>query len=192
LKRIGLVLLILLSAEAGLATEFYSWHVLDDALIATKRLEVILHSRMRTRQEFHSLQQVRFGPIVRASLHPRVIGFAGYYYQPAHEPGGPWDSGHRAFVGIELPFRKGTTSVTQRVAFERHIGTGRPNYNRYRTYTRLTWEKRVAPYFPTRMAGGAAGLSFGAQQRRSALADLSESQSRGRISLRHSPDLLGW
>ena len=49
-----------------------------------------------------------------------------------------WINRHRAFTGVETARSiSPTVSWTGRIAAERHMGTGRPDYNRYRSYFRM-------------------------------------------------------
>jgi hypothetical protein len=130
------------------ATELYSWHSLDSTLVSRRGLEVILHARLRSRDEMRALQQARAGSIVRWTVAPRATLFGGYYYQPVHEAGTPWGRGHRGFAGVESPLaRWGSGTLTGRLAFERHLTRELGAYNRYRSYLRWQWERSVSPYF---------------------------------------------
>ena len=133
------------------AAELYSWHSQDFSIRAHSKLEVVLHSRLRTRREFGSLQQVRTGPIVRWQAGPKLAPFFGYYYQPGHDPGTTWSGGHRIFAGVETAAALPRGCVlTTRLAIERHmIRTRGFDYNRYRTYSRLLFPGRVSPYLQT-------------------------------------------
>ncbi|MBM3814097.1 MAG: DUF2490 domain-containing protein [Acidimicrobiia bacterium] len=147
--RYLLPLVPLLTLPASLsATELFSWHLFDTQMRVNRHADLVIHSRVRTRDEFHRLQQARGGAIVRFHAGKNLIPYTGYYFQPAHEAGDPWTKGHRAFVGVERPFAValGTVLIT-RIAAERHMNTGRPNYMRFRTYTRLQLPgRRVAPF----------------------------------------------
>jgi hypothetical protein len=129
------------------ATELFSWHVTDSQVKLNRRFDLVLHSRIRTRHEFHHVQQLRAGSILRMQAGKNLIPYAGYYFQPAQEPSDPWVRGHRVFVGMERPFGLNRMMMTTRVAAERHINTGRPDYFRFRTYARLQFPgRRVAPF----------------------------------------------
>lgn len=138
------------SAFVGVAraAEFYSWHAFDTPVISSKQYELVLHHRTRSRHEFHYLDQVRGGAIFRWNATPRLIPYVGGYFQPQQFRVHEWVEGRRVFFGVESPFRLGRMlALTARIAAERHIGTGRPDYNRYRTYERLVIGRaRLAPF----------------------------------------------
>jgi len=144
-----LTLIVLLSSVLAYpATELFSWHVTDNQVRLNRRFDLVLHSRIRTRQEFQHVQQLRTGSILRMQAGKNLIPYVGYYFQPAHEPNDPWVRGHRVFVGVERPFALPNRMVmTTRLAAERHMNTGRPNYFRFRTYMRLQFPgRKVAPF----------------------------------------------
>lgn len=126
--------------------ELYSWHSFDAVVAGNQRLEVILHSRLRTRDAFSDLQQVRFGPIARIRIRERLIWYSGYYFQPGDNGDKVWASGHRLFSGIEVPLERGRLGLTLRAAAERNFQSLDQDYNRYRTYSRLTWRRRLTPF----------------------------------------------
>jgi hypothetical protein len=149
-ERVLLRWLGLSLALGGLATaaELYSWHGLDTPVVTNKRYEVALHARLRSRHELQYLDQIRVGGIIRWKLSARVIPFVGTYYQPQQRVAHQWSEGSRYFGGAEAPFRLGDSlALTTRLVAERFVGTGRPDYNRYRSSERLViGRKRIAPF----------------------------------------------
>jgi hypothetical protein len=133
-------------------TELYSWHGFDLPVPLSSKFELIVHSRLRSRNELNQVQQVRSGGIFRYSAG-KLTPFFGYYFQPAHESHSPWTKGHRFFTGVERALAlPGNFSFTARLAAERHISTGLPAYMRYRSYAKLQFPgKRVAPYLQNEM-----------------------------------------
>ena len=130
------------------AAELYSWHGFDTPVVTNKRYEVVLHGRVRSRHELQYLDQARVGGIFRWKLGARVIPFAGAYYQPQQVRAHQWTEGSRYFGGAEAPFKLGDSlALTTRLVAERFVGTGRPDYNRYRSFARLVIGRgRIAPY----------------------------------------------
>ncbi|MBK5295001.1 MAG: DUF2490 domain-containing protein [Acidobacteriia bacterium] len=131
------------------ATELYSWHLFDVQTKINKSFEIILHSRIRTRDEFHQVQQLRTGAILL--WHPKNMKLTpifGYYYQPVKEKNIPWRDGHRVFAGLMRPFPLPERMVLNtRIAVERHMYDGVPGYMRYRTYVRLEIPKgKITPF----------------------------------------------
>lgn len=128
--------------------EVYSWHNFDTPVITNSRFELAVHQRVRSRHELHYLDQVRGGAILRWNAAERFTPFVGAYLQPQQIRPGDWTEGRRVFGGVEVPFRfRGSLALTTRVAAERHIATGRPDHNRYRSYERLVIGRgRFSPY----------------------------------------------
>jgi hypothetical protein len=130
------------------AAELYSWHTLETPVLKGKGYELVLQSRLRSRHELTYLDQLRAGGILRWNATPRLIPYAGAYFQPQQVRSQQWVEGRRFFAGLEAPFRLGNSlALTMRIAAERHVGTGRADYNRYRTFGRLVLgRRRVAPF----------------------------------------------
>lgn len=129
------------------ATEFYSWHGYDTRLVERGRFELSLHHRLRTRHELQYLDQARFGSVARWN-EKRFALLGGFYLQPQQIHEQDWTPGRRVFGGIEVPFQLGSKLVlSSRLVAERHMSTGRPNYNRFRTSERLVFGTgRVRPF----------------------------------------------
>ena len=147
LKALFLAFLLVPGTQA--ATELYSWHLFDVFAKINKSFDITLHSRLRTRDEFHQLQQVRTGVVL--VWHPKnlkISPVAGYYYQPVKERDRPWREGHRVFMGLMRPFQLPNKMVLNtRISAERHMYEGLPGYMRYRSYVRLEIPKRkITPF----------------------------------------------
>ncbi len=144
-----LTLLVAALPAVAPAAELYSWHAVDSVGLQTKKFEMLIHQRARARHELHYLDQVRAGGILRwKSGFKNLIPYVGAYYQPQQIREDTWSSGRRFFAGLERPFTlHPSVSLTLRVAAERHSNTGRPDYNRYRTFERVVLGRgRVAPF----------------------------------------------
>ena len=140
------LLILLATAFVCQGQTFFTWHSVDQPFKISERAQLVIHQRTRTREDH--LDQVRAGPILRVALTPSLTLFSGYYYQPGQPSDDEWFMGHRLFGGLE---KRGqftpSLSWVGRLAAERHIGTGRPNYNRYRSYLRvLAGRGAVAPW----------------------------------------------
>ena len=146
LRWLGLNLV--LSSGLATAAELYSWHGFDTPVVANRRYDVALHARLRSRHELHYLDQLRMGGTIRWRLSARLIPFAGAYYQPQQLRAHQWTEGSRYFGGAEAPFKlTDSLALTARLVAERFVGTGRPDYNRYRSSERLLIGRgRLAPY----------------------------------------------
>jgi Protein of unknown function (DUF2490) len=126
----------------------YSWHSFETPVNFSKRWQLVLHHRERTRHEFSYLDQARAGGVLRWSATKHLTPYVGYYFQPQQLRSDEWIQGHRIFAGVEAPFQIGPGArLTTRIAMERFIHTGRPNYSRYRSSARVVFgRRRVAPY----------------------------------------------
>lgn len=72
MSRARLTLVLAAGAPSLAAAGFESWHAFDLVSYGRGRLELTLHTQVRTRSRFHELSQFRFGPIARYSLHPNL------------------------------------------------------------------------------------------------------------------------
>ena len=142
------VAILLCLCPLGLATELFSWHAVDTRALSKGRLELNLHHRTRTRHELGYLDQSRVGPVARWTLNPRLTLIGGYYFQPQQIRPKTWSEGQRFFAGVEAPLlNRSGSALSFRGFAERHINTGRPDYNRYRTSVRWTLGKgRFKPF----------------------------------------------
>lgn len=140
--------MLLLSLPAGAATEFYSWHTFDTRLFGSDRVEVVAHHRTRSRHQLSFLDQSRLGATFRVSVNSRLAIWGGYYFQPQQVHAQTWARGQRPFIGLETPLaRTKTSTLSLRLATERHFHTGRPDYTRHRTSLRWTMGTgRVRPF----------------------------------------------
>jgi Protein of unknown function (DUF2490) len=130
------------------ATELFSWHTMDTRVVAQGRFQLDVHHRTRMRRELGYLDQSRVGPIARWTVNPRLTLVGGYYYQPQQLLPHEWSEGQRVFAGLESTVRQrpGSTLFVRAFA-ERHMLTGRPAYNRYRTSLRWTaGRSRLRPF----------------------------------------------
>ena len=134
----GAVALFIATASAH-AQQTFTWHSFEVPFQLTKRFSLILQERIRTREGFGWLDQIRVGAITRwQTPSPKLILAGGYYFQPQHPSEDVWEEGQRVFGGVETSAGLGRRVIwTGRAVAERHINTGRPNYNRYRSYARF-------------------------------------------------------
>ncbi len=130
------------------AAELFSWHSFDIAERLTKKVDIQITSRIRTRDEFHLLNQFLGGPMLTYRVNSRLLYFAGYWSQPGHERNAEWLMGHRTFAGVDRRWALRDHTLVGRLTYERHYGAGRANHNRYRTYARLLFPRRgvVTPF----------------------------------------------
>ena len=140
-----------LSAAFGhplLGADVETQHAFDVTLPLKPRLEIILHSRVRTQPGGLGLYQVRAGPIVSWDAAQRVSLLGGYYYaQQQRKIDNDFIAGHRLFGGTELAVADTRRwSFDQRFLVERFLSDSADDFNRYRLRSRLSAKGSVAPY----------------------------------------------
>ena len=129
------------------AAELFSWHSFDFAERITKKVDIQVTTRIRTRDEFHLLNQFLGGPMLTYRVNSRLLYFGGYWAQPGHEMNKSWLMGHRIFGGVDRRWALKDYTFIGRLAYERHYGAGRPDHNRYRTYVRFMFPRHtVVPF----------------------------------------------
>lgn len=143
--RIGWLVSVLTATAQG--SELFSWHSFDVAERVTKKVDLQVTSRVRTRDEFQLLNQFLGGPMLTYRVNSRWLYFGGYWTQPGHEDKKPWIMGHRTFAGVDRRWGVRNFTLVGRLTYERHYGAGRPNHNRYRTYARLLFPRRAVTPF---------------------------------------------
>lgn len=137
-----------LAASTAAAQSTFTWHTFDAPIRLNPKLELVVHERVRTRRGFGTLDQIRGGPILRWRAASKATLLGGYYFQPQHTSDERWVRGHRFFAGVESTRPLGERmQAIGRLTAERFFSTGRPDYNRYRSYLRLLIGKEsVRPY----------------------------------------------
>jgi len=168
-------LLAIVAASCSLlpGQELFSWNTFEVAAPLAKGWELTLHSRLRTRHEFHQIAQVRGGPQI-SYRYQRWNLRGAYYFEPDHSATnhparGYWESGHRVFGSADLtlhPERR--VAVIPRFMWERFFTADRGNYNRYRSGARVNFGARTGPYLQHEwmfVAGGLQILRNGAGMR---------------------------
>ena len=122
-------------------------HALDVTLPLNRRLELLLHSRIRTQPGGLGFYQVRAGPILSWDATKRIALLGGYYYaQQERRIDRDFIGGHRFFGGAEFAVAETRgLSLDQRVLIERFLSDAAPDFNRYRLRSRLSAKGVVAP-----------------------------------------------
>jgi hypothetical protein len=123
-------------------------HAFDVTLPLKPRLELVLHSRLRTQPGGLGFYQVRAGPIASWDVAPRISLLGGYYYaQQERQIDHDFIGGHRLFAGTEIALLDTRRlSVDQRVLTERFLSDAADDFTRYRLRSRLSAKGSVAPY----------------------------------------------
>jgi len=124
------------AAAADLETQ----HAVDVTLPLKPKLELILHSRIRTQPGGLGLYQVRAGPIFSWKASGRVALLVGYYYaQQERKADRDFIAGHRLFSGAEVAVAGNRRlAFDQRALVERLLSDATPDFNRYRFRSRLS------------------------------------------------------
>jgi hypothetical protein len=123
---------------------------------------VILHGRLRTGNDFSTLQQGRTGAIVRFGLPGSSTLIGGYYYGKEEDSAEDWQNLHRIFGGVEVPvLRRRGISVDTRGIVERFFVPDRQQFTRYRHRLRLRTDRRIGPYVSSEWFFAADGYLSG-------------------------------
>ncbi|MBL8178886.1 MAG: DUF2490 domain-containing protein [Bryobacterales bacterium] len=153
------VLVSLIWASALPAQELFSWHWFEANEHLTKKYDLRMTFRLRTRHEFQFVDQILGGPTLQYRAQNRVLYFAGYWTQPGHEDKAPWVMGHRTFAGAERRWDLHRTTLVGRFTWERHFGGGRDDHNRFRFFNRVLFgRKAVAPFLQYEWIGMRVGF----------------------------------
>lgn len=145
LRRI-LLPLWLVPASWPLHAQTETQHAFDASLRLRPRLNLVLHSRVRTQPGRLGLYQVRAGPILEYSA-AGLKWIGGYYYAQQENSDEDFIGGHRVFGGAEgRLWNGGRTSGDLRVLAERfELAQGR-DFARYRARLRVSGRRALAPY----------------------------------------------
>lgn len=139
--------MLLPATEPLLAADVETQHALDASFPLTKRLDVLLHTRFRTTTAGRGLYQARGGPVFSFEVSERLSLLGGYYFSTQEARDNDFFAGHRLFGGAEgTLWGSRRVSLELRGIYERFLPESEPNYNRYRTRTRVTWKGRWSPY----------------------------------------------
>lgn len=139
---------LILLASTVAASQFETQHALDFTVPVPRKLDVLLHMRLRTRPTTLGLYQARGGPVFSYDFSDRVSLLGGYYFAQEERSGDPdLIAGHRLFGGLESGIKEGRRySLDARALYERFLPERAPNFNRYRLRLRLSAKALVAPY----------------------------------------------
>lgn len=136
----------LAAAGAPLRAQTETQHAFDASLRLRPRLDLVLHSRIRTQPGSLGLYQVRAGPILEYSA-AGLKWIGGYYYARQENSDEDFIGGHRYFGGAEgRLWNRGRISGDLRILAERFAPDRARDFARYRVRTRLSGRKAVAPY----------------------------------------------
>ena len=130
------------------AADVETQHAFDVTLPLRPKLELILHSRVRTQPGGLGFYQARAGPIVSWDAAPRISLLSGYYFaKQERRIDRDFIGGHRFFGGAEFAVAEARRfSIEQRLMTERFLSDAAPDFNRYRLRSRLSAKGVVAPY----------------------------------------------
>jgi len=130
------------------AADVETQHALDVTLPVRPKLELILHSRIRTQPGGLGFYQFRAGPIVSWDATPRITLLSGYYYaQQERKIDSDFIGGHRLFGGAEIAVAETRRwALDTRFLTERLLSDAAPDFNRYRLRSRLSAKGSLAPY----------------------------------------------
>lgn len=139
--------MLLAAAGPVSAADVETQHAFDVTLPLQPKVELVLHSRIRTQPGTLGFYQVRAGPIVTWRIRPRVALIGGYYYAQQEQVDNDFVGGHRPFAGGEVAVVEARRfSLDQRFLAERFLSRAAEGFNRYRLRTRIGLKGPVAPY----------------------------------------------
>lgn len=146
--RDGVALLVAVAAIVPIgAAEVETQHAFDITLPLQPRVELVLHSRIRTQPDNLGFYQVRAGSILSWRIQPRVAVIGGYYYTQQEQIDNDFIGGHRPFGGGEILILEARRfSLDQRLLAERFLSDGPSDFSRYRFRTRASAKGSFAPY----------------------------------------------
>jgi len=139
-------LLLFLGALRAHAQVHETQHAFEYATALTPKLDLILHSRLRTQPSMLGLYQGRAGPIFDYNLTRRVSLLGGYYFALQTDAEQDVKGRHRFFGGAEVTaLRAEWYTVDVRSLTERFTGEG-SDFTRNRNRIRWSYQGRFAPY----------------------------------------------
>lgn len=139
---------LLLLVATAYARDVETQHAFDVTLPVRPRLELLLHSRIRTQPGGLGFYQARAGPIFSWDATSRFALLGGYYYaRQERRIDRDFIGGHRFFGGGEVAVIEARRfAVDQRFLTERFLSDAAPDFNRYRLRSRLGVKGVMAPY----------------------------------------------
>lgn len=145
----GTWLRISMFALAGCAAwgQTETQHGLDGSFGLTKRLDLVLHTRIRTQPGRLGFYQIRGGPILEYAVRKGWKLIAGYYYAQQENSAEDFIGGHRWFAGSEATvWNRNSARLDLRALAERFELAQGSDFNRYRVRVRISGRRAVAPH----------------------------------------------
>ncbi|MEJ5368590.1 MAG: DUF2490 domain-containing protein [Bryobacteraceae bacterium] len=133
---------------AGLASaQTETQHAFDGSIKLARRLDVVLHARVRTQPGLLGFYQGRLGPIFEYSVNGRFTLIAGYYYARQENSEADYIAGHRWFGGGEVSLWSSKASEADARALAEWFDLAQgSDYSRYRFRFRVSGKQKAAPY----------------------------------------------
>jgi hypothetical protein len=130
------------------AADVETQHAFDVTLPLKPKLELTIHSRVRSQPGGLGFYQVRTGPVASWDAFPRMTLLSGYYYaRQERKIDNDFIGGHRLFGGAEIAVvDTARFSIDQRLLAERFLSDATADFNRYRFRSRLGAKGSLAPY----------------------------------------------
>jgi hypothetical protein len=146
--KLQAILLATACALPSMADTIETQHLFETTAPLGKRVDLLVHSRFRTRPDSLGFYQGRFGPIFTIKAWDQVSLIGGYYWQQQQaRADGEFTAGHRVFGGAEWDAWSGRKAeLDTRGLIERFSLKETLDFNRYRWRLRLGGKGRVAPY----------------------------------------------
>lgn len=140
------------------AAEVETQHAFDVTVALRPRLDLVLHSRIRTQPARLGFYQIRGGPILSWRLRPRLALLSGYYYAQQEQIDNDFIGGHRPFGGGEGRIVNSRWfSLDQRFLAERFLANRASDFNRFRARTLASARVALGPYGSYELFADASG-----------------------------------
>ncbi|MBL8232783.1 MAG: DUF2490 domain-containing protein [Bryobacterales bacterium] len=141
-----MILSLVARGTVALAQVSETQHAFEWAYPLAPKLDLIVHSRLRTQPSGLGLYQGRMGPIFDYNFTPRLSLLGGYYFTLQTDEERDVRGRHRFFGGVEVTaIREGRHTLDVRTLTERFTGAG-TDFTRNRNRARWTYRAKVSPY----------------------------------------------
>lgn len=122
-------------------------HALDGSFGLTPKLDLVIHTRIRTQPGHLGFYQIRGGPILEYTVRSGWKLIAGYYYAQQENSAEDFIGGHRGFAGSEgTVLNEKRVRLDLRALAERFELAQGSDFTRYRVRLRISGRRAVAPH----------------------------------------------
>jgi len=120
---------------------------MDGSIGLTPKLDLVIHTRIRTQPGRLGFYQIRGGPILEYTVRRGWKLIAGYYYTQQENSAEDFIGGHRGFAGSEgTVWNAKTARLDLRALAERFELAQGSDFTRYRVRLRISGRRAIAPH----------------------------------------------